>query len=220
MVGATGRAYESDKEDLDEDIDKPPPLTVPLANADASAIKYLQSSEAVKNLGLFACPDGSTDVQLTKMQDKVEDWTKLVKNGYLMTRLLWTSYTHQLWAGLRYGMCASSTPLLRLAQGLGSSDFYLISSLGVVRTIKKEWRYLPAAFCGMGLYDIMTETTAATINYFLQHYNMPIPIGVTLQANLENLQLELGVPDNPLLYDFSIWGVLATDSLITCFQTS
>ena len=41
---------------------------------------------------------------------------------------------------------------------------------------------------------------------------MPTSIGVTLQANLENLQLELGVPDNPLLYDFSIWGVLATDS--------
>ena len=146
------------------------------------------------------------------MQDKVEDWEKLVKNGYLTTRSLWTSYTHQLWAGLRYGMCASSTPLLRLAQGLGSSDFYLISSLGVVRTIKKEWRYLPAAFCGMGLYDITTKTTAATINSFLSHYNMPTLLGVTLRAILENLQLEIGVPDNPLLYDFLIWGVLADDS--------
>ena len=37
-------AYESDKEDLDEDIDEIPPLTVPLANAYAAAIKYLQSS--------------------------------------------------------------------------------------------------------------------------------------------------------------------------------
>ena len=111
-------------------------------------------------------------------------------------------------------MCASSTPLLRLAQGLGSSDFYLISSLGAVRTIKKEWRYLPAAFCGMGLYDITTETTAATINSFLQHYNMPTSLGVTLQANLENLQIELGVPDNPLMYEFSIWGALATYSWI------
>ena len=105
-------AYESDEEDQEEAMDKLPPLTVPLANADAAAIKYLQSTEAVKNLGLFACPDGSTNVQLTRMQDKVEDWTKLVKNGYLTTRSLWTSYTHQLWAGLRYGMCASSTPLL------------------------------------------------------------------------------------------------------------
>ena len=66
----------------------------------------------------------------------------------------------------------------------------------------------------MGLYDITTETTAATINSFLQHYNMPTLLGITLQACLENLQIELGVPDNSLLYDFTIWGVLATDSWI------
>ena len=66
-------------EEVDGDFDALPPLTVPLVNADAAAIEYLQSSEAVKNLGLFACPDGSTKVRLTRMQDKVEDWTKLVK---------------------------------------------------------------------------------------------------------------------------------------------
>ena len=66
----------------------------------------------------------------------------------------------------------------------------------------------------MGLYDITTKTTVATINSFPQHYTMPTSIGVTLQATLENLQLELGFPDNPLLYDFSIWGVLTTDSWI------
>ena len=66
-------AYESDEEDLEEAMDELPPLTVPLANADAAAIKYLQTAEAVKNLGLFACSDGSTNFQLTRMQDKVED---------------------------------------------------------------------------------------------------------------------------------------------------
>ena len=60
-------AYHSDDDEPDRDDEILPPLTVPLANADAAAIKYLQSSEAVKNLGLFACPDGSTDVQLSKM---------------------------------------------------------------------------------------------------------------------------------------------------------
>ena len=89
-------AYQSDEEEAEEDADALLPLTVSLANTDVAAIKYLQSSEAVKNLGLFACPDGSTDVQLTNMQDKVEDWILLVKNGYLPTRLLWKSYTHQL----------------------------------------------------------------------------------------------------------------------------
>ena len=80
-----------------------------------------------------------------------------------------------------------------LREGLRSSDYYLISSLGVVRSIKTEWRSLPAAFCGMGLYNLVTETTATTLNSFLQHYNTDFMLGTTIQATLENLQLELGI---------------------------
>ena len=43
---------------------------------------------------------------------------------------------------------------------------------------------------------------------------MPTSIGVTLQATLENLQLELGVSNNPSHHNFLIWGELATDSWI------
>ena len=79
----------------------------------------------------------------------------------------------------------------------------------------KERMEVPSCcFCGMGLYNIATKITAATINYFLQHYNTSTSIGLTLQACLKNLQLELGVPDNPLRYDFSIWGALVADSWI------
>ena len=62
-------AYKSDGEDPEEAVEEFPPLTVPLANADADAIKYLQLSEAVKTLVIFAFPDGSTNVHLTQMQD-------------------------------------------------------------------------------------------------------------------------------------------------------
>ena len=47
-------AYHSDNDEPDIDEDMLPPFTVPLANTDRATIKYLQSSEAVKNLGLFA----------------------------------------------------------------------------------------------------------------------------------------------------------------------
>ena len=99
----------------------------------------------------------------------------------------------------------SSTKLERLDEGLGKADRYLIISLGVVRKIKTGWRYLPTAFCGMGLFDLATETTAVTLNLFLKHYNMPTQLGVTLTTSLENLQIKLGVPDSLLL---------ATDSWI------
>ena len=101
-----------------------------------------------------------------------------------------------------------------LRKGLGSSDYYLISSLGVVRSIKKEWRYLPACFGGIGLYNLVTETTAATLNSFMQHYNTETALGITLTATLEELQIELGVQGCPLTYDYEIWGHLAEHSWI------
>ena len=148
------------------------------------------------------------------MKERIEDWMKKIKNGALPTRSVWTSYTHQLWAGLRYGLGASSASLNKLQDGLGSSDYYLISSLGAVRSIAKEWRYLPAAFCGMGLFDLTTETTIATLNSFLQHYGTSSSFGITLLASMEHLQMELGVQECPFNYEYDTWQHLATDSWV------
>ena len=99
-----------------------------------------------------------------------------------------------------------------LREGLGSSDYYLISSLGIIRTIKTEWRYPPAAFYGMGLYNLVTETTAANLNSFLQHYSTDSVLAITLSTTLEDLQLELGGRKCPLHYDYDTWSGLTTNS--------
>ncbi|KAL7536731.1 hypothetical protein ACHAXR_007365 [Thalassiosira sp. AJA248-18] len=174
-------------------------LRVPQLSGTLETIRHLRSNEAFEILGLYARPDGCNDAHLGQMRTRVEDWTTLVKNGALPTRSVWTSYTHQLWAGLKYGLGASSAPMEALRKGLGSSDYYFISSLGVVRSIKKEWRYLPS---GDYLYSLM------------QHYNTKTALGITLTASLEELQLELGVQGCPLTYDYEIWGHLAEYSWI------
>ena len=56
-----------------------------------------------------------------------------------------------------------------LREGLESSDYYIISSLSVVGSVETDWRYISSAFCGMGLYNLITETAAANLNSFLQH---------------------------------------------------
>ena len=119
-------------------------MTVLQLMGDAKAIKLLKSSKAVKNLGLFTRPDGCSNRHMRQMKDRMEDWNIQVKNDALPTRSVWTSYNHQLWSDLRYGLGVSSATMKELREGLGSSDYYLISSLGVVRTTKTVWRYLPA----------------------------------------------------------------------------
>ena len=55
----------------------------------------------------------------------------------------------------------------------------------------------------MGLYDATTETTAANLISFLQHY---------IPTTLENIQLQLGVRKCSLHYDYNIRSGLATVS--------
>ena len=151
-------------------------------------------------------------------------WTAQIKSGHIPARSVWMSYNGQLWSGLRYGLGACSATVSELKKGLTSADFYLLSNLGVTRSITKEWRYLPAAFGGMGLYDLTVETTAATLASFLQHYddkpNPDIPeqhLSFTINVAMRHLRIELGVPDCPFQYDFSTWGHLATDSWAKSF---
>ena len=106
-------------------------------SGDTKAIHLLRSRKVFKNLRLCTRPDRCSDRHMLQMRDRMEDWIKQVKNRALLTHLVWTSYTHQLWSGLRYGLGASSAMVKQLREGLGSSSYYLISSLGVVRSTKK-----------------------------------------------------------------------------------
>ncbi len=60
----------------------------------------------------------------------------------------------------------------------------------------------------------MMEVIVATLNPFFQHYAQPTGISITLQATLENIQIELVVADYPLNYKVKVWDPLATESWI------
>ena len=76
-------------------------------------------------------------------KSRLEEWTSLTKQGNLPIRSVWISCTHQLWAGMKYGLGTPSASLLQLSKDLGSSEFYLISCIGIICLIKKTWGYLP-----------------------------------------------------------------------------
>ena len=97
----------------DEELEELEPIVhgqvkVPLINRNTVAIANLKSSEAVKNRGLFTRPNKNCNIHTKKLKEKVEDWLVHVKNGNLSTSSVWTSYTHQIWYGMRYGLGACS----------------------------------------------------------------------------------------------------------------
>ncbi len=64
-------------------------------------------------------------------------------------------------------------------------------------------------FGGFGLLSIPTEQLICQINMLLQHYHTSTNLSRKLNASLRYLQLQLGMPHNPITLDYDKWGHLA-----------
>ena len=111
---------------------------------------------------------------------------------------------------MKYGLGACTVTMKEFERGLGSTDFYLMSKLGVARTIPTAVRYLPHIYCGMELNSLPVETMVVQINCLLQHYGRTTALRTTLSAAIEHLQVEIGLTGCPLPYDYKKYSCLAT----------
>jgi hypothetical protein len=82
----------------------------------------------------------------------------------------------------------------------------MLPFLGVNRNIKTGWRTLHRSFLGIGLFNFDIEMMIQRINLFIQHYDSPYDIGITLRATMELVQLEAGLLDCPLNNSFQKFG--------------
>ena len=89
-------------------------------------------------------------------------------------------------------------------------EYKMLSFLGINRNIKKEWRTLPRAFGGMGLFNFSVEQTICCLNMLVQPFGMPSKLGKKFRVSLECMQLKVGVNINPLTLPFGTCGPLAT----------
>ena len=145
-------------------------------------------------------------------KEQTEDWTARVKTGHLPARAVWQSYSQQLWSSLKYGLRACSASLEELEGGLGKTDYYLLSRMGVARSIPTELRYMPHQYCEMELNSLPAEATITQINSLLQHYGTTSALGTTLTAAIEHIQVEVGCTGCPLNLDYQKFRYLASNT--------
>ena len=103
---------------------------------------------------------------------------------------------------MKYELRACAATLKELGNGLGSTDFYLISKLGVTRSIPTELSYMPHYYCDIELNSLLVDATVARINCLIQHYVASTALRTTLTAAIKRIQAEIGVTSSPLLYDY------------------
>ena len=185
-------------------------MKVPVPDGPDALIKQKDVHACEETLGVWSCPAGSEDKQYKKITDRVEKWTSRTSNGHLPARYAWVSYKLKLWPGIRYGLSTMATPLKVAAKLLSTYNYRMLSFLGVNRNIKKEWRTIPRAFGGIGLYSFPVEQTICCVNMLVQHFGVPSVLGKKLTASLEAMQLETGLNTNPLVCSYERYGDLTT----------
>jgi hypothetical protein len=203
-------------------------LEIVLPDGSREGIALLTADAARVTLGVCTSPDGDDShllIKPGKAKDKWQSvaitranvWLDRLKNAHLPSKYSWVSYRLQLWSSLKYGLGTLSAPLSSLGEIMTNFAYQALPFLGVNRSICSEWRYLHNSFGSVGLLSLATETTIGQVNLFLQHWDMPSPIGNTLRASMELLQLEVGCAGCPLNEPFHPMGNLAIHCWLRSF---
>ncbi len=92
---------------------------------------------------------------------------------------------------------------------LHDEEYRILNVLGVVCSITKGLPRLHTTFGGFGLFNLPVEQLIWQVNMLMQHYHTSTNLSRKLDASLRYLQLQLGMPHNPLLLHYAAWGHLA-----------
>jgi hypothetical protein len=174
-----------------------------------SPINQEEVTVSKKTLGIHDLPARGNEGHLKYIQEKASMWTSRMINGHLPHHMTWVAYKLQLWPGLCYVLGTMTNDIKEAASMLNKTDYKILNVLGVACTVTKGLQKLHTTFGGFDLLSIPTEQLICRINMLLQHYHMSTNLSRKLDASLRYLQLQLGVPHNPLTLDYNKWGHLA-----------
>ncbi len=91
---------------------------------------------------------------------------------------------------------------------LHNNDYRMLNVLGIFHNVTKGMHWLHTTFGIFGLFNLPVEHFICQVNLLMQHYHTSTNLSRKLGASLKYLQLQLGMPHNPLLLDYAKWGHL------------
>jgi hypothetical protein len=192
------------------------PHELVITNPDGTTSPIIQEPVATskKTLGIHDSPSGGNLAHLTYIKEKVSVWVGRMTNGHLPSHMAWVACRHQLWPGVRYGLGTMTNDLEVTDNLLHKEDYRMLNVLGVVCSVTKGLRCLHTSFGGFGLFNLPVEQLACRMNMLMQHYHTSTNLSRKLDTSLRYLQLQLGMPHNPFLLEYAVWGHLAPLSCV------
>ena len=188
-------------------------ITVPLPTGLPSTIQQLSVHVPSTTLGGTTSPSGPT-CTLSALSSKAIEWASLARNSGLRPRDFHVSVSKKFWPKLRYGLCANTSSFQDMVSAMHRPYFWMAPVAGLIRSAKRELRYLDTGFYGLGFPHWGIEAAIEAYKKFYQHFGTGSVVGTQLQMSVEILTCELGLSAQPFLLPYEKYGSRATDCFV------
>eukprot|EP00804_Cyclotella_cryptica_P006975 CCRYP_007113-RA/>CCRYP_007113-RA protein AED:0.75 eAED:0.75 QI:0/-1/0/1/-1/0/1/0/1178 len=188
-------------------------VQVPLPDGSAAPIQHYSIDTPSITLGGQTSPSGQ--LSLSSIIDKSLEWAHRARNSNLRPRDFHVSVHRKFWPKIKYGLCANTSTLNDLIAAMHRPYYWMAPIGGMIRSAKREIRYLDTGFYGLGFPHWGIEALVEAYKKFFVHFGMSTVIGVQLQVSIENLIVELGVSPQPFLLPYSKYHQRSTPGFCT-----
>jgi hypothetical protein len=185
-------------------------LTVPLPDGTSSVIAQQGVHKTSVTLGGTTAPSGQHSLE--GILDKAMEWAHKARNSGLRPRDVHTSVAKKFWPKIRYGLCANTSTYEELVSAMHKPYYWLAPLGGLIRSAKREIRFLDTGFYGLGYPHWGIETLIEAYKKFYVHYGTSSVLGSQLQVSVGNFIIELGLSCQPFLQSYKKYADRTTPS--------
>ena len=186
-------------------------VSVLLPDGESVPIKHLAIDTPRVTLGVSSCPSGSVMGALSRMSARALEWAGDARNSGLPPRDLHLSIKTKFWPRVKFGLCANTAPFTELLEAMHKPYHLMAPVGGLIRSAKREIRYLDGGFYGNGFPHWGIEAPIESTGKVLTHYGTHGLVGVQLIMSVELLITEVGRSNQPFTLNYEVYGDWATD---------
>jgi hypothetical protein len=174
-------------------------VVVTLPDGSTAPIEHLSVDTPSVTLGGTTCPSGNPEKVNLALRDKASAWANSARNSGLGPRDFHVSVHKKFWPKIKYGLCANTSAYEDLVAMMHKPYFWMAPIDGLIRSAKRELRFLDTGFYGLGFPHWGIEALIESYKKFFAHYGTQTVVGTQLQMSVEIMIMELGISNQPFL---------------------
>ena len=189
-----------------EESEEPSQILMKDHKNEVSILRKTQPNEAIETLGVYLTPNGSDDIQCEAMRTKSTDWANKVKKGGSISRNdAWTCLRTTIMKTLEYPLPVTCLTKSQCTKILTPVLETALPGVGISRRFLHRYIHGPSKCFGLDVPCLYTYQGSAHLDMLVSHWDEISATGKLLKASMQILQVEVGLPGNPLNKSFEVW---------------